>query len=239
MSQIVIASADGGRFNAYVSLPPDQNASTAPGLVLIQYIYGVNKVMRQLADGFAAQGFVVLVPDLYWRQEPGVALVNDPSRPDPTEHARALELNCGLDDDAAVSDLQSTLETLRLHPRCNGRVGALGYCLGGRLAYLMAARTDVDCTVSYYGVNLERYTHEVGNVCRPLLVHTAGQDMLVPEPTRSEIVCALRQSSEVVVRVHPGVNHAFALVGGAHFNADAARAANAESESFLSHHLLA
>lgn len=238
MSQLAIAAHDGGQFNAYLSLPPGQDAATAPGLVLIQYICGVNRVMRGIADHFASLGYVVLVPDLFWRQEPGVELMNDPSRPDPKEHAKSMQLNQGLDDDAAARDLQSTLEALRAHPRCNGQVGALGYCLGGRLAYLMAARTDVDCSVAYYGVNLERYLDELPNIRRPLLVHTAGEDMLVQEPTRSMIVEALGQSSQLTVHVHPGVNHAFALEGGPFFNAQAARVANAQSQAFLGRYLM-
>lgn len=238
MTQLTIAADGGGSFHAYLALPPGGEASKAPGLVLVQYICGVNRVMRGIADHFASLGYVVLVPDLYWRQEPGVELVNDPSRPDPQEHAKSLALNQGLDDEAAVRDLQSTLDALRAHPRCNGVAGDLGYCLGGRLAYLMATRTDTDCSVAYYGVNLERYTHEVGRIRKPLLVHTAGQDMLVPEPTRSQILQALAQSPQVTVHEHPGVNHAFALEGGPFFNAQAAATANAQSQDFLAKHLL-
>jgi len=233
-STVTIASSDGGRFSAYLSLPPQERA---PGLVLIQYICGVNRVMRSLADGFAAQGYAVLVPDLYWRQQPGVSLLDDPTRPDAAQQQRALDLNDGFDDERGIDDLRATLAFLRNHPGCNGRAGALGYCLGGRLAYLMATRTDVDCAVGYYGVKIEQHLDEADRIRRPLMLHMAGADYLVPEPTRQQITRRLEQVPGVAVMVHPGVNHAFALPGGANWSAEAADRANQASLAFLREHL--
>lgn len=193
--------------------------------------------MRTLADGFAQLGYVVAVPDLYWRQGPHIELIQDPSRPDPQEQARALALNAAFDDAAASRDLQTTTDVLRAHPRCDGRVGALGYCLGGRLAYLMATRTDIDCAVGYYPVNVQHYLDEVGRIHMPLMLHMAAEDMLVPPPVREQVCHALAGVPGVDVRVHPGVNHAFALPGGPNFNADAAGQANAASQRFLAQHL--
>ena len=145
-TSVTIEAADGGSFSAYLATPEQENA---PGLVLMQYICGVNAVMRGLADGFADEGYLVAVPDLFWRQEPNVQLLNDPSKPNLDEQQRALELNSGFVDETAIEDLKSTLAFLRAHPGCSGRAGALGYCLGGRTAFLMAARSDCDCTVGY------------------------------------------------------------------------------------------
>jgi carboxymethylenebutenolidase len=131
---VMIPAHDGGYFACYVAIPA---LRPAPGLVLIQYICGVNRVMRTLADEFAAQGMLVAVPDLFWRQQPGVALNDDPSRPDPEDHERSLALNAGFDDENGIADLCSTLAWLRARPECSGRAGVLGYCLGGRLAFLM------------------------------------------------------------------------------------------------------
>lgn len=235
MYSLNILADDGRSFDAYLALP--EATGPAPGLLLLQYICGVNKVMRTLADGFARLGYVVMVPDMYWRQGPNIRLIDDPTRTDPQEQARALELNAGFDDVAASADLTASLTVLRQHARCDGRAGTLGYCLGGRLAYLMAARTDVDCAVGYYAVNLENYLDEAANIHRPLMLHMAGQDMLIPEPVQSKICQTLKSSPQVDVRVHPGVNHAFALPGGANFNADAAAQANAWSQEFLARHL--
>lgn len=233
-STVSITSSDGGRFSAYLSQPTQ---AKAPGLVLIQYICGVNRVMRSLADSFAAQGYVVAVPDIYWRQQPDVALLDDPTRPDAAQQQRALELNEGFEDEAGVRDLRATLDFLRGHAGCDGRVGTLGYCLGGRLGYLMAARTDVDCAVGYYGVHIDRYLDEADRIRCPLLLHMAGDDYLVPEPTRGRITDRLAQVSGAQVLVHPGVNHAFALPGGANWSAAAAQRANEASLAFLRKHL--
>lgn len=234
MSDETITSHDGKPFTAYVARPAQ---SRAPGLVLIQYICGVNRVMRSLADEFAREGYVVAVPDLFWRQEPGLQLIQDPAKPDPEEMKRALALNDGFLDEPATKDLASTLAHLRRHSACNGRVGTLGYCLGGRMTFLMAGNTDVDCAVSYYGVNLDKNLGIAGAIKRPLLMHIAEQDALVPPPARQVIVDTLSSNANVTIRVHPGVNHAFALPGGPNWNAEAADRANAESKAFLERHL--
>lgn len=235
MPDEIIQSKDSGSFGAYVAVPA---ATPAPGLVLIQYICGVNRVMRSLADDFARQGYVVAVPDLFWRQEPGVQLIPDPSKPTQAEMQRALALNDAFQDAPAVGDLAATLAHLRAHAACNGRAGTLGYCLGGRMAFLMAADTDVDCAVSYYGVNLDKSLGLAGGIRKPLLLHIAGEDALVPPPARKAIVDALSLRANVTVHVHPGVNHAFALPGGPNWNEAAASAANAESNAFLKRHLM-
>lgn len=234
MTEVTIPAHDGGAFTAYVAKPA---AVSAPGLVLIQYICGVNQVMRRLADQFAALGYLVMVPDLYWRQAPGVQLIPDPARPAQEDIQRAMALNAGIVDDLAVVDLISTARALRAHPDCNGQVGALGYCLGGRLVVPMAARTRLDCAVSYYGVNLDSYVAEAARAETPLLLHVAGEDALVPEPTRRAIIDGLRDRPDAKVTLHPGVNHAFALPSGPNYDADTAIRANAESYAFLARHM--
>jgi carboxymethylenebutenolidase len=231
---VSIAASDGGRFGAYVAAPRD---SRAPGLVLIQYICGVNRVMRALADEFAGHGFRVAVPDLFWRQEPGVQLNDDPSRPTEAEQKRALALNAGFDDDKGVADLVATVEWLRAAPGAAGKVGVLGYCLGGRLAYLMAARSDVDCAVGYYGVNIEGHLDEAGAIKRPLMLHIAGRDELCPEPARRQIAERLAAVPGAVVHSYAGAGHAFALRGGHNFNTPAAAEADRRSLDFLNRHL--
>lgn len=233
-SYVDITAGDGGSFKAYVAAP---DAGKAPGLVLMQYICGVNAVMRQLADEFAAEGYLVAVPDLFWRQEPGVELIDDPSQPDPDEQARALELNRGFDDDAATADLQATVSFLRGHEKCTGQVGALGYCLGGRMAYLVAARTDAECSVGYYGVNIDRYLGEAGNISRPLMLHIAGNDELCSDEAHDAIVGALGELAPVTLHEYEGAGHAFALAGGHNYNQGAADSANTRSLEFLSRHL--
>ena len=234
MTEITINAQDDGSFSAYVARPA---RLPAPGLVLIQYICGVNQVMRRLADQFAALGYLVVVPDIYWRQEPGVQLIPDPARPSKEDMDRALALNTGVKDDLAVADLGATVAALRAHPDCNGKVGALGYCLGGRLVLPLAARTELECAVSYYGVNLDSYLAEAETITAPLLVHVAGEDALVPAPVREALQARLGSRPNATVTVHPGVNHAFALPSGPNYDPDTAIRANAQSYAFLARHL--
>ena len=232
--QANLSAFDGGSFMTYLATP---NAARAPGLVLIQYICGVNKVMREIADDFAARGFLVAVPDLFWRQEPNIQLNNDPAAVTPEEHARSLELNAGFDDDLAVEDLKTTIAFLRRHPNCSGRVGALGYCLGGRLAYLVASRADCECAVGYYGVNIDQYLDECGNIGLPLMLHIAADDALCSAEAHDAIVGALGEIGRITLHEYDDANHAFALVGGPHYDAGAADRANDRSYSFLKEHL--
>ena len=230
MPNVSIAATDGGSFQAYVAVPAHL---PAPGLILLQYICGVNDVMRATADDFARQGFLVYTPDMFWRLEPGIQLIQDPSKPTPEEIKKSLELNDRFEDEPAVSDLAAVLEAMRADPACNGRVATLGYCLGGRLAFLMAGRTNVDCAVSYYGVNLDKNLSLVPRVNSPLLLHVAGNDALVPAEAREKIVAACADNPNISVHVHPGVNHAFALPNGPNFDAATAGRANAESMALL------
>lgn len=234
INEITIDALDGGSFQAYVARP---YLRPAPALVLIQYICGVNQVMRRIADHYASLGYLVVVPDVFWRQEPGVQLNPDPARPTKEGIARALELEKAVVDELAVSDLAATAEAIKQHPDCNGVVGALGYCLGGRLVVPMAAKTDLACAISYYGVRLGSYMPAALAASCPMLLHLGGSDALVP-PEEREIILrsmALRPNSEVIV--HDSVNHAFALPSGPNYNPDAAIRANWLSLRFLSRHM--
>jgi len=225
-----IDALDGGSFDAYIAKPTQ---SSAPGLVLMQYICGVNKVMRDIADDFAAQGYLVACPDLFWRQEPNIQLNDDPANPNPEHFKRALELNDGFDDEAAVNDLTATLNFLRSHDACSGTVGNLGYCLGGRTAYLMAARTDTDCSVGYYGVNIQGYLDEADNIAKPLMLHLAGNDEFCPTDIAATIVDRLDPLPQTTLFEYEGAGHAFALAGGQNYNESASNLANQRSLTFL------
>lgn len=233
-NQIRINSVDRDSFSSYLAGP---DTTPAPGLILMQYICGVNKVMRDLADRFASQGYLVAVPDLFWRQEPGVQLIDDPANPSPEEQSRALELNAGFVDDTAIEDLKSTVAYLRGHERCSGRVGALGYCLGGRMAYLTATRSNADCSVGYYGVNIDNYLNEARNIDRPLMLHIASNDELCSKEAHDAIVQTLGAIPSVTLYEYENTGHAFALEGGHNYDAAAAGLANERSDAFLTAHL--
>jgi carboxymethylenebutenolidase len=226
MTDITIDARDGGSFSAYVARP---SSASAPGLLVIQEIFGVNQVMRDLCDGFAAQGYLAMCPDLFWRQEPGIRITDKTK----AEWARAFELYKGFDETKGVSDLIASLEALRKLPGCNGRVGTIGFCLGGKLAYLMATRSDADCNVSYYGVGIEAALGEASAITRPYLAHVAAKDGFVPPAAQAQITEALARIASATVHVYADVDHAFARLGGEHYDAGAATLANQRSAAFL------
>ncbi len=234
MTDVTIDAADGGRFSAYLAKPAQASKeSPVPGIVVIQEIFGVNQVMRELCDGFAAQGYLAVCPDLFWRQEPGVQLT-DKSQ---DEWNRAFALMNGMDQDKAVEDLKATLGWLRQQPECSGKAGSVGYCLGGRLAFMMATRSAADANVSYYGVGLDSLLGELDGITKPLLMHVAEQDKFVPPEAREKIVAAVPRNPRVTLYVYPGVNHAFARVGGEHWDKNAADLANQRTAAFFKQHL--
>jgi carboxymethylenebutenolidase len=227
---ITIRSAEGEEFAAHLALPP---GGTRPGLILLQEIFGVNAHMQSLADSYAAKGFVVACPDLFWRQEPGVQLSDKTD----AEWQRAFELYQGLDVDKAVKDAATTLLFLRQHPACTGKVGAVGFCLGGKLAYLMATRSDVDCSVGYYGVDIESALTEAAHISHPLMLHIAERDKFCPPEAQAKIHAALDTHPLVTLHDYAGQDHAFARVGGEHFNKEAAELANLRTLEFFVRHL--
>ncbi|KQX86732.1 dienelactone hydrolase family protein [Variovorax sp. Root473] len=224
---IRVQAADGsGSFGAYLALP---RGGTGPGLVLAQEIFGVNKTMRDVADYYAEEGYVVLVPDLFWRQQPDVQLGYTPD-----DWQRAFALYQGFDEALGMQDMQAAITALRQRPEVpGGKVGVLGFCLGGKLAYLAACRTDADVAVGYYGVGIDAALDEADRIRCKLALHVAELDGFCPPEARDRIVQTLRGRPNVEVHVYPGVDHAFARVGGEHFHRASALMAHERSVAAL------
>lgn len=222
-----IAAADGsGAFAVYVARP--DGAGPWPAVVVVQEIFGVNANIRAVADGYAREGFLAVALDLFWRQEPGVELgYTEPER------ARAYALMQGFDVDAGVADIQSSLDAVRADPDCNGRVGVVGFCLGGKMAYLSACHTTADASVGYYGVGLDQLLDRAPLMRKPLLLHIAEQDMLCPPQAREAILAGLASQPLANCHVYPGVGHAFARVNGDHWAPEAAALAHARTLELL------
>lgn len=226
---IDISASDGGKFRGYLCLLP---AGRGPGLVVEQEIFGINENVRLVCEEYAQQGFVTLAPDLFWRLEPGIDL-------DYSEQgwARAFECFQKFDVDAGVKDIGATIKALRARPECTGKVGAIGYCLGGKLAYLTAARTDCDAAVGYYGVGLDAVLGEKGGITKPLMLHIAERDKFVPPEAQAKVKEGLKGMANVEIHSYPGVDHAFARHKGDSYDKAAAELANARTAAFLKKHL--
>lgn len=230
MAEITIRAADGGSFSAYLALP---KSGKGAGVLVIQEIFGVNAVMRKTADEYAAAGYVALCPDLFWRIKPGIQL-DDRVEP---ELKRAFGLFGQFKVDPGVEDLKAALAALRQHPACTGKIGSVGYCLGGKLAYLMATRGDTDCNVGYYGVGIQDLLGEAGNIKKPLLLHIAGKDQFVPPPAQQKMKETLGKNPNVTLYDYPNNNHAFARLGGADYDKASADQANQRTAEFFRRHL--
>ena len=230
MSDVTITAAGGGKFAAYLANPA---SGKGPGVVVCQEIFGVNKVMRDVCDGLARAGYFSICPDLFWRQKPGIQLTDKTE----AEWQRAFELYKGFSEASGVDDLKSTLDYLRAVSGCSGKAGAVGYCLGGKLAYLMATRSSADCSVGYYGVGIENALGEAKNIKKPLMLHIAEQDSFCPSEAQKKIKAALAANRLVTIHTYPGVEHAFARVGGEHFDKAAAELANKRTADFFKTHL--
>jgi len=221
-SYLTVSAADGsGQFRAYLAVPA---SGQGPGIVLAQEIFGVNQTMRDVADYYAEEGYVVLAPDLFWRQQAGVELGYAEA-----DFQRAFGFYQGFDEAKGVADIQASLDALRQRPECTGQAGVLGFCLGGKLAYLAACRTDADAAAGYYGVGIEKALDEAKNMQAPLVLHVAENDAFCPPEARAAIVQALAGRERTEVHIYPGVDHAFARQGGDHFHKPSASMAHQRS----------
>ncbi len=226
MTDITISLEAGESFSGYLAAP---SSTPAPGIVLIQEIFGVNAYMRTIADEFAELGYVVLCPDLFWRQEPGIQLTDQSDE----EWARAFELYQGFDVEKGVGDLGAALAHLRGLDQCNGKAASVGYCLGGTLSYLMGCLTDVDCAVGYYGIGIDEALDKATGLSGPLMLHIAGKDKFVDAEAQEKIKSGFAGNDLVTIHGYPGVDHAFARAGGQSYVADAAVLANQRTAEFL------
>jgi len=227
--RITITTADGA-FDAYMARPA---AAKAPAVVVIQEIFGVNQVMRDITDGLAGQGYLAICPDLFWRIEPGIDITDQSE----AEWKRAFELFNAFDVETGVGDIAATIAQVRADPACSGKVGAVGFCLGGLLAFLTATRTDADAAVAYYGVGIEARVAEAEKLANPLMLHIAEQDQFVPKEAQAVILAALQDHPCVEIHTYPGRDHAFAREGGEHYDAADARTAGGRSLTFFAKHL--
>ena len=215
-----------GKFGGYLAKP---KSGQGPGILVIQEIFGVNKVMRDICDWYAGQGYFALCPDIFWRQEPGVD-ITDQSQ---DEWNKAFALYKGFDEAKGVDDLIVALASLRATTGVSGKIGVTGYCLGGKLTYLMACRSTCDAAVGYYGVGIDAALDEARNIKKPLMLHIAAKDGFVPAEAQAKIKAALGGNKLVTLHSYAEDDHAFCRVGGKHYNKASADLANGRTLEFF------
>jgi carboxymethylenebutenolidase len=225
---ITLPGADGD-MGAYLALPP---GGQGPGLLLLQEIFGVNEHIRSVAHQYAQAGFVVLAPDVFWRQAPRVELGYEGA-----ERQRGRDLAASLQAPQVAADLQRAVTALRARPEVGqAKVGAIGYCMGGRLAYLAAAMGGVDAAVAYYGGGIQGQLGLAAQVQCPMQFHYAEHDEHIPP----EAVAAVQQAfagRAVQVLNYPDAHHGFNCWARASYHAPSAALALGRSLTFLAENL--
>jgi carboxymethylenebutenolidase len=219
-----------GSMGAYLAIP---DRPPAGAIIAIMEIWGVNDTMRHHAHEFAEAGFVCLVPDLFWRQERGVEL----SDSNPEDVRKAFDLYYDFDYDLGVRDMEDTAAFLRGLKECTGKVGAVGYCLGGKLCFLMCCRSDIDCAVAYYGTYIEHNIREAARLHRPFMLHMAMRDRWVQAEVNDLLERRLSSNPLVTIHKYPGADHAFARHGGRTYSKPEADRAFGLTVDFFRHHL--
>ena len=220
------ATDSSATFSGYLALPA---SGKGPGVVIGQEIFGVNANMRAVADFYAEEGYVALVPDLFWRLQPGIDLGYTEA-----DFALAIDLFQRLDVDKAVTDIDASFNALRARPEVEGAgLGYVGFCMGGKLAWLTATRTDVACAVGYYGMGIEHLLHESENLKGRLVLHFAENDGYCDASARARISQHLAGNDKAEIYVYPGVDHAFARAGSSHYDKPASLMAHERSIAAL------
>lgn len=229
MIEILTLKGDGA-FGAYLAEP---EGAPRAAVIVIQEIFGVNPGIRAKCDHWAGIGYLAIAPDLFWRLEPGVVL--DPDVPE--EFKTALGLMQRFDQDRGIADIEAAIHEARRRLPAGGKVAAVGYCLGGRLAFMTAARTDISACVGYYAVGLEGLMGEMHAIAHPLMLHIAGADHFVTPDKQALIHAGLDDHPKVTLHDYPGEDHGFAAAIGKRRSNVAAILADSRTEAFFAEHL--
>ncbi|OYY79603.1 MAG: carboxymethylenebutenolidase [Sphingomonas sp. 28-62-20] len=227
MSQMITIDTlgDDRQFAAYCAAP---EGAPRAAIIVIQEIFGVNAGIRRKCDRLAAQGYLAIAPDLFWRLEPGITL--DPDVP--AEFQRALGLMGDFDQDLGVRDIEATIRAARTQIG-GGKVGLVGYCLGGRLAFMAATRTDTDASVGYYGVGIDGLLGEKHAIAHPVLLHIPQDDHFVDAAAQQRMHDGLDEHPKVTLFDYPGEDHGFATEMGARRSEAAATLADQRTADFF------
>ncbi|HEY9712768.1 MAG TPA: dienelactone hydrolase family protein, partial [Chroococcales cyanobacterium] len=219
--KLVVTAKDGGKFNCHVARPAGEATAA---IVVIQEIFGITKWLQNTADWLAQNGFLAVVPDLFWRMEPGLQL-DDRNE---AQLNKAFGLYGRFDQDKGIEDLQAVVSAVRALPENkSGKVGVTGFCLGGLMTFMMAAGSDVDASVSYYGGGIDEKLDEAGKIKKPIVLHIPEEDKFITRDKQAKIKNKLGDNPLVTIYTYAGMDHAFCRVGGEHYDKTNAELANA------------
>jgi len=224
----ISAGADGD-FEAFVAAPA---SGPAPGLVILAEIYNANTWVRSIVERYAQAGYLTIAPDLYWRQTPGVYL---PYTPEGQQRGRAM--GAAMDLPRFVEDLRACADWLRRRPDCSGRVGAIGYCLGGKLVWVGMSQRAIDAGVAYYAVQMAEHLDDAKTIDGPLMMHFGSLDHRVPPELYEQIRASLAGRAHAHTYWYEGADHGFDRDGHPSHHPESSALARKRSLEFLGQHL--
>lgn len=230
LSRVESVHTTDGPFDLTVWLP---DAATGPGLLLIQEIYGVSDYIRAVAEDLARLGYVVAAPDLFWRLKRNYQADHDDKG-----LAESLEVSSRFDAEQGVADSAAALEHLRSLPEVDGGTGVLGFCLGGSIAYFLAAQGGLDAAVSFYGSAVPGSLDVLDRIGIPVQLHFGGSDPYIPRDQVARVEAAAATHAHVELHVEEDAGHAFHNRKAPMFYVpDPAARAWRRAEEFLQRHL--
>ncbi|MFA9201450.1 MAG: dienelactone hydrolase family protein [Cypionkella sp.] len=218
-------------FPVYLARPA---AEARAAIIVIPEIFGVNPGIRAKCDGWAAKGYLAAAPDIFWRFAEGEEL--DPDVPE--QFQRALENMGKFSPDDCIRDIEALIHHLKRQEGCE-KVGLVGFCLGGRMAYMAATRTDIDASVGYYGVMIDQMLGEAHAIANPLMLHIPTADHFVGPEAQAAIHAALDRHPKVTLHDYEGLDHGFAAETGNRRDEAGAQLADTRTEAFFAEHLAA
>ncbi|WP_380783236.1 dienelactone hydrolase family protein [Sphingomonas sp. R86520] len=213
-------------FHAYRALPA---GTPKAAIVVIQEIFGVNAGIRRKCDTLAEAGYLAIAPDLFWRLERGIELDPDIE----PQLQQAFGYMNAFDQDKGIADIEATIRAARAELGEGGKVGVVGYCLGGRLAFMTAARTDVDASVGYYGVGIDGLLGEKHAIAHPVLLHVPVEDHFVDKAAQAAMHAGLDDHPKVTIYDYAGEDHGFATEFGERRSDASAKLADERTAKFF------
>lgn len=226
----LFSSLDGAaQIPAYLARPA---GTPKAAIIVIPEIFGVNPGIRQKCESWAGEGYLALAPDIFWRFAPGIEL--DPDVPEQLQEAFGYFGQ--YDPDLGIQDIEAAIRHIR-GTEGVGKVGLVGYCLGGRMAYMAAARTDIDASVGYYGVMIDQMLGESHAIANPLMLHIPTADHFVGPEAQAAIHAGLDSHPKVTLHDYPGLDHGFAAEMGDRRDEAGAQLADGRTRAFLAANL--